>query len=72
MDTNYKKYCESVPVLLIIVERKGLIIANRYGDPKAHPANGILKDNRNQIMQALKELALTPVTDNDWVSRDFG
>lgn len=55
-----------------ILEAQGLIVSDRYGSKKVHPAQDILRSNRAQIMQALKQLALTPAADNDWVLRDFG
>jgi len=56
-----------------LLEKEGLVVQGRYSQLRAHPANDILKSNRNQIMRALRQLNLTtPANDEmDQVLRDF-
>ena len=56
-----------------MLEKDGLVVQGRYGGQLvAHPANDIVKSNRNQIMRALRQLNLTPLnSEMDQVLKDF-
>ena len=56
-----------------MLERDGLVVQGRYGQLVTHPANDIVKSNRNQVMRALRQLNLTtPANDElDQVLKDF-
>ena len=54
-----------------ILEREGLTVTGQNLAIKAHPANDILKTNRMQLMQALKQLGLQDHVDDDGVLKDF-
>jgi P27 family predicted phage terminase small subunit len=43
-----------------IVARDGVIITDRYGVPKAHPACAIERDARSQMLAGLRALKLSP------------
>jgi hypothetical protein len=41
-----------------ILDRDGLVVEDRYGRPKAHPAAGIERDARSGLLKALASLHL--------------
>jgi len=56
-----------------MLEKEGLTVTGRYSQLRSHPANDIVKSNRNQIMRALRQLNLaTPANDElDMLLADF-
>jgi P27 family predicted phage terminase small subunit len=43
-----------------MIEKEGAVIADRFGQLKPHPAVNIERDNRAQMISALRALKLTP------------
>ena len=41
-----------------IIEREGMTVSDRFGQPKAHPAVIIERDSRGQMLAALRDLHL--------------
>lgn len=53
------------------MDRDGIIILDRYGNPKPHPGNELIKQARDQMMKALRQLDLSPAYEDDEMLRDF-
>lgn len=43
-----------------LIEAEGLVIVDRYGQSKPHPATQIERDSRTALARLLRELALEP------------
>ncbi|MBN1903728.1 MAG: P27 family phage terminase small subunit [Deltaproteobacteria bacterium] len=43
-----------------ILKKEGLVLSDRFGQKKAHPACAIERDSRQQVISALKALNLNP------------
>jgi P27 family predicted phage terminase small subunit len=41
-----------------LIDQVGVVVMDRYGIPKANPANDVLRINKTQAMTALRQLGL--------------
>jgi hypothetical protein len=55
----------------VLIDEQGLTVMDRYGVPKANPANDILRINKTQAMSALKILGLENNDAIDDMLKDF-
>ena len=56
-----RQACEALDALRAaeaLVRTEGMVVRDRFGQPKPHPATTIVRDSRGQIVRALRALGL--------------
>jgi len=54
------------------VEKDGIIVLDRYGNEKSHPANDLIRQSKDQLLRALKQLDIVVEHEEPDFIKDFG
>ena len=55
-----------------VIEKLGIVVLDRYGNEKSNPANDILRQARDQMLRALKQLNVIEEHEEPEFMKDFG